>query len=210
MKIKAVIFDKDGVLIDTVKFNIEAAVRTFRESGIELDEDDKKTVIGRHPADFYKILEKKYKFDYEKSRERQRFHYFQLYEKIKLYDGAKELILALKKKELKLALATSSGEKGVNIFFDKFGLKKFFDEVVTFKDCKERKPAPDIYLVTAERLDILPEECLVFEDSPVGVKAAKRAGMKCVAVTYSSSKDELKEADYIISNLNEFKYEWLE
>jgi len=207
---KAVIFDKDGVLADAVNFNVEAGVKSFREIGIELDEEDKKNIVGRHPIDYNPILTKKYNFDNEKVMERQIFHYYQLYKNVKIFEGAKELVSGLKEKGFKLGLATSAEIKGTNMFFDKSGLKEFFDVVVTFKDCKERKPAPDIYLVTAERLSVSPEECLVIEDSPVGVKSAKDAGMKCVAVTHTSSKDELKEADYIISNLNEFNHEWLE
>lgn len=207
---KAVIFDKDGVLADAVNFNVESGIISFREIGIELDEEDKKNILGRHPTDYNPILAKKYDFDSEKLLERQRFHYYQLYSNVKLFGGAKELILNLKEKKLKLALATSAETKGTNIFLEKFDLRKFFEVIITFGDCEKRKPAPDIYLKTAEKLGVKAEDCLVVEDSPIGVKAAKGAGMKCVAVAHTSSKDELKEADYIISNLNEFKYEWLE
>ncbi len=208
MRIKAVIFDKDGVLIDSEWDNVEAGVLSFKEIGINLDEGDKKNIIGRHPDDYLKFFEKKYEFDYKKIRERQRFHYFQ--QDIRLFDGIKELVLSWKEKGFKLGLATSSSLKSTKMFLEKFGLNGFFDVVITFDDCEERKPAPDVYLVTARKLGILPEECLVFEDSSVGVKSAKSAGMKCVAVTNTTSREELKEADYIISNLNEFKYEWLE
>ena len=208
--IKAIIFDMDGVLRDSEKFNVEAGVMSFKDINIELDQDDKDVIKGRNSLDYHPILAKKYTFDAQETRKRKKKYYHQLCDQVNLFSGVEELLLTLKEKNLLVALATSSELSEANTFLQKFSFNHFFNLLVTFEDTTNRKPAPDIYLKAAEKLSLQPQECLVIEDSIVGVTAAKAAGMKCIAVTNTFPKEKLQAADYIINNLTEFKLEWLQ
>jgi HAD superfamily hydrolase (TIGR01509 family) len=118
--------------------------------------------------------------------------------------GVNEFIGRCRKKGLRLALATSADRIKMEINLREIGLNgNTFNAIVTGLDVVNKKPSPDIYLKAAEMLDVPPEDCLVVEDAVSGIKAGKRAGCKCLAVTTSFSREELSEADWICSTLND-------
>ncbi len=208
--IKAVIFDLDGVLRDSAKVNVGAARKTFAEFGIEINAEDKKIIVSRHPTDYIPLL--KYAVDFDKYMPLNREKYFELLEDADLMDFAREALELMKKNKFKIALATASGKKGVyELFIEKFNLNGLFDVVVTFEDCKERKPHPEIYLTVLKKMNLAAEECVVVEDSDIGVESAKRAGIKCIAVPNEWTKDgDFSKADIIINSLKELNMELLE
>lgn len=199
---KAVLFDLDGVIVDSEFANVGAGARAFLDMGIKLSDKEKKFIIGRHPADYTKVLMKKYLFDYKKFITIRDHYYDEMYNEAKLYPFAKQLIARLKKKGFLLALVTSAPEFMVKRSQKKFGIKGF-DVFVTFEDASRRKPAPDVYLLAARRLKVKPKDCVVIEDSVPGVEAAKNAGMKCIAVTNTNPASKLKKADLIVRRLND-------
>ncbi len=97
----------------------------------------------------------------------------------------------------------------VDIIFNKLGFEKYFDIKLAKNHVKNAKPNPEMYLKAAKMLGVKPNECVVFEDSVVGVKAAKSAGMKCVAIINTHSGDDLKEADILIKSYNEINLDIL-
>ncbi len=201
--IKAVLFDLDGVLVDSEPVNIEAGVRSFMEQNITLTHAERKLIIGRHPADYPKVFGKKH-FDEKTIVKRHAFHYNRLYANTaKPLPYAKEFVHIVIKRGFKTALVTASEKSVVSMAFKKIRLGRVFDRFITFEDCKKRKPAPDVYLLAAKRLHVKPRECVVMEDSIVGIEAAKRAGMKCIAVTNSFPASHLRKADLIVKNLND-------
>ena len=119
--------------------------------------------------------------------------------------GVIELATAARDAEdIGLAIATSGNKDKQFPVIEGTGLQlHWFDVVVTGDDISRKKPDPQIYLVTAHRLDVEPDRCVVFEDAPAGVAAAKAAGMKCVAVTSSVGPSELCEADIVVDSLAE-------
>ncbi len=119
--------------------------------------------------------------------------------------GVLELVEAARREpELKLAIATSGQKAKQFPVIEGTGLKlEWFDAVITGDDVDRKKPDPQIYLRTAERLGLSPDCCIVFEDAPAGVEAAKAAGMLCVAVTTSAPAEELRAADVVVQTLVE-------
>ena len=103
-----------------------------------------------------------------------------------------------------LALATSTNWETADKVLEQFGLFNFFESITTGEEVLNEKPAPDIFLRTAEKLGVDPSDCLVFEDSPPGVAAAKEAGMKVVAVNNDEEATEkLQDADLIVDSFSE-------
>ena len=197
--VSAVVFDMDGVIVDSVWINTKAAEMTFSEVGITLTKEDREIVAGRHPADFLPILQERYPLDPENMMEREEVHYFSLFEKIEAFPRTLQLLRELQERNIPLALSTSSSRRSVDIVLKKFGLEDVFRAVVTFEDCENRKPAPDSYVLAAQRLGIPAKDCLVIEDTRVGVQAAKAAGMKCVALPNRHTEhQDFREADRIM------------
>jgi HAD superfamily hydrolase (TIGR01509 family) len=199
---KAVLFDLDGVIVDSEFANVGAGVRAFLDVGIRLSGKEKKFIVGRHPVDYTKILMKKYSFDFKKFVAVRDHYYDEMYKKSRLYPFAKQLVSRLKKAGFLLALVTSAPAFMVRRAQKKFGIGDF-DVFVTFEDAAKRKPAPDVYLLAAKRLKVKPSECVVIEDSIPGVEAAKNAKMKCVAVTNTNPASKLRKADLIVKRLND-------
>ncbi|HLF54638.1 MAG TPA: HAD family phosphatase [Candidatus Nanoarchaeia archaeon] len=201
--IKAVLFDLDGVLIRTEHINTESAVRSMHEQGIKLSADDKKLITGRNPVDYSIDFAKKYRFDRKKMIASHTKHYNKLYQTAKKFKYGRDFVLKVKKLGFKTALVTSSRRNTVGRALNFLGLKGAFDVLVTFEKCSKRKPSPLPYLIAARHLKVKPSECIVIEDSVAGVESAKRARMKCIAVTNSYPASKLKKADLIVRKLND-------
>ncbi len=201
---KAVLFDLDGVLLNSEPVNIASAVHAFKDLGISLSAEDKKLIVGRHPADYGKIF-RNYSFDGKKIVKLHAKYYAFFYHKAKAYLYARSLVL-LAKKNCKTALVTSSERHVLKKALRVLKLSKNdFDALVTFELCKKRKPSPLPYLIAAKTLKVEPKDCLVIEDSIPGVESAKRAGMKCIAVTHTTPASKLRKANLIVKSLNNKK-----
>lgn len=134
-------------------------------------------------------------------------------ELIKIHDtkmhGVTEILEYFKNKNLKIGLATNSSHDIIEVVLQKTEIKQYFNFIASAKDVENGKPEPDIYLYAAKNLGVNPEECLVFEDSIVGIKAAKSAGMKVVAIPASVdfNKQEFYLADFKIRSLVDFNFD---
>lgn len=201
---KVVLFDLDGVLIDSENVNILAGVKSFKDIGINLSKKEQKLILGRHPADYDKIF--KYKFDKKAMVARHHKHYFEFYKLCKVFPFVRSFVKSVQK-HFKTGLVTSSDRYIIKTRSLKL-LNLKFDKYITFEDCKKRKPAPDCYLLAAKKFKVKPIDCVVIEDSLPGVTAAKRAGMTCIAVASSLPVSVLKKhADFVVKNLND-KHIW--
>jgi beta-phosphoglucomutase len=129
---------------------------------------------------------------------------------IKPIKGFLEFNKKLNRLKVKKIIATGSHKRNAFILLKSFGIENEFD-IVGCEDVKQRKPSPQLFLVAAERLNSEPKDCVVFEDSPVGIRAAKRVGMKCVALTTSTSMEVLEKEnpDLIIDDYTEIDVESL-
>lgn len=212
MKYRAVIFDMDGVLIDSEPLHIELETKMISELNIPLSEDMYSRFAGTTSFSMWKILADEFKIDKNPkmlSNESDRRFIDALLgtEKVKLFDGVLEVLNKLKGFEIPLALASSSSKEVVNAVLKKFELDDIFPVVVTGSDVQNSKPHPEIFLKASQMLNVSPANCIVVEDSPNGIKAAKLAGIDCIGFASPSNKHEITNATYIIKSFREFDYE---
>lgn len=205
--IEAVLFDMDGVLVDSEELIFLAAKEMFREHGISVVKEDFKPYIGTGENSYLGNVAKKYGFPMDIPRDKART--YEIYaemapQKLKLLPGVISFIEKCKNKNLRLAVATSADETKMTVNLKAVGLDTgVFDATVNGLEVLHKKPHPEIYLKAAEKLNLEPSACLVVEDAVNGVESAKTSGAKCLAVTNSFSANELVKADWIVNNLSE-------
>lgn len=203
--LKAVIFDMDGVLIDSEPVHMEAHRRLMESLGLPFDKDYYMQFIGSTTDYMWSKIIKDFGITEtpEELMTRSDNYVKEINgpEGYPVMKGVSELIKALHKAGLKLAVASSSGMSRINSSIDKIGVTGEFDYIVSGMDVEKPKPSPDIFLKAANGLNILPSECIVVEDSLNGMKAAKNAGMVCVMYENSSLGAQSSEyADYILQS----------
>jgi HAD superfamily hydrolase (TIGR01509 family) len=205
--IKGVLFDMDGVLVDSESYICSAAILMFKELGAEVSPEDFKPFTGMGENRYIGGVAEKngIKVDIEKVKARTYEIYEKLVEgKLSPLPGSHEFIARCRKKDLKMALATSADRIKMEVNLREIGLSAdTFSSIITGLDVEKKKPYPDIYQKAAENIGLEPEECLVVEDAVSGIKAAKAAGCRCLAVTTSFEASELYEADWICRSLIE-------
>ena len=193
--IQAVIFDMDGVLVDTEEYICQAAIRFFDENGLQVKAEDFLDFVGMGENRYIGGVAEKYNFPIEihSAKTRVYEHYHDIVRgDLKPLPGVLKFINRCKSKNLKLAVATSADKPKMLINLKESGLSsEMFDTLVNGLDLKRLKPHPDIFLIAAERLDIPPENCLVVEDAISGVQAAKAAGCRCLGLMTTFSQEEL-------------------
>ena len=192
----------DGTLIASTEADYQAWQRLLAEYGVGLSFDDYFPLLGIRSIDLVKMklnltgpaadkaLEKKMQYFREVVAERG----------VEQIPFALRLIQELRRYSIRLALATSSRRQKTELIMSHTGLLEYFEVIVTGEEVVHGKPSPDIFLKAAEKLDLLPTECLVVEDAASGVQAAKVAGMKCVAITTTHERSSLEKADIIIES----------
>jgi len=203
--IKGVLFDMDGVLVDSEAFMCKAAIMMFDELGIKVLPEDFQPFVGMGENKYLGGVAEHYgaKINIADAKARA-YEIFGIIVQGNLspLPGAHEFIAECRKKGFKLALATSADPVKMNVNLKEIGLSaKAFDSIITGQDVVNKKPFPDIYIKAAKSIGLEPQECLVVEDAVSGIKAGKSAGCKCLAVTNSFEASELKEADWVCVSL---------
>ncbi|MHB8996008.1 MAG: HAD family hydrolase [Armatimonadota bacterium] len=206
----ALIFDVDGVVADTEVLNARASVLMFQDLyGVTVQPEDFQPFIGHGDERYVEGVAEQYgvRIDTQAAVDRRAENFFKLlqYEPLPAAPGVLEIVQAARQDtNVKIAIATSGQRAKQFPVIEGAGLKlEWFDAVITGDDVDRKKPDPQIYLRTAERLGLSPDCCVVFEDAPAGVEAAKAAGMACVAVTTSAPAVELRAADVVVQSLAE-------
>ncbi len=205
--IKAVIFDMDGLLINSEPFWAQAELEIFPKYGINLTLDDCKRMQGVSIREVVKYWYSQKPWTgatvEQVAEEITRRVVELIMEKGELMPGVIKTLEFFKQKGLPMAVASSSAPGLINLVLQYFDIEKYFEFYHSAKFEKHGKPYPDVFLTTAKKFGIEPEYCLVFEDSYNGILAAKRAGMKVVAVPYPENLNnpKFKIADLIIPSL---------
>jgi len=208
---QAVIFDLDGVIADTEPLKFAAYQAVFREAyGVELPAED---VAWRGMKEQSVIAYWFNKFQLTGEPEqliqakRAAYHSFLEKGQISPVPGVVEFVHYLESSQKRRGVATSSSRQEALTVLKSLGLAIAFNAIATRDDVQQLKPHPEVYLKVASTLGVSPSECVVFEDSQSGVRAAKAAGMFCVGVLTSFSSADLAHADRTIANFAELIYE---
>ncbi|WP_349629474.1 HAD family hydrolase [Motilimonas eburnea] len=179
MNFKAAIFDMDGLLLDTERVCMRVFQQACQHLQVPFDQTTYLSIIGRNAAGIEQILRDFYGADYPAVHQawRERYNAIVLHQAIPVKTGVIELLEWLKSNQIPIAVATSTRKEVAQVKLQLAQLDHYFDQVTTGCEVVHGKPAPDIYLLAAQRLGIAPEHCLAFEDSNNGVRAAVAANM---------------------------------
>ena len=210
MKIEGIIFDLDGTLVNSEPLHMEAWLGVLAKEGLQFDHDWFEQWIGKSDRFLAQSVVQEHQLPvaYQSLQKAKAVAYHQLAaERAQFFPKVKEYILLLRK-SMKLGIATNSSRKDAEAVFSRLPLPDYVSTVVTADDVPNLKPAPDMYLLAAEKVNLPVKRGVAIEDSPAGLKAAKSAGLFTLAVTNSQAADKLSAADMIFSTTAE-AIEWV-
>jgi len=208
-KLEAVIWDMDGVLVDTKEYHYQTwneAYQRYSDDREPLKRSEFEAVFGMKNGETIIRLFGEEQVTPELidmvSAEKEALFRQRIHGNIKPLPGVRAWLGFFQNHGQKQAVASSAPELNIRVILDELQLRSFFDVVLSggFSHALASKPAPDIFLEAARRLSALPARCLVIEDSIVGVQAAKSAGMACLAITTTHPAGELITADWTIDD----------
>ena len=205
MKIEAILFDFDGVLAETMEDLFLSWNNSFSRFGIQVKREDYFPLEGTNVFEIAKIISKKYDLNAQPEEiVRLKNEFYMKNHSFSFYPGVNELVDKLYDKRIKMGIVSASPMEKLERTVPREFLKKF-SVVISGGDTSKGKPDPEPYLIAAKRVGVKSQECIVVENAPLGVKAAKSAGMYCIAITSTNKKEILKEADSIIERFEKLK-----
>ena len=210
MPVKAILFDLDGVIVDTLHFHFLAWNEMFHRWGGEVKELTVLIHEGRSSREILPLLIEEAGIEIPEDKrhdfiETKRAYYRSIVD-VKFYPQAKETLLKLHKEGYSLALVTACARKNMNHALSENELK-LFDVIITGDDIPRAKPNPDPYEIARKKLGLKKDECLIVENAPLGIESGKNAGIKVAAIATTLPKEYLKGADYYLNTLNDiFQY----
>ena len=205
---RAFIFDMDGTIVDNMAFHTKSWLAFFERRGQTLDADEFfRATAGRQGHEIMSTYlgshltkEESAALDFEKES-----LYRELYAPhLAAVNGFVEFIARAKSAGIKLAVATAAPTENIAFTLDGLDLRKEFDAIAGAADVARGKPNPDVFLLAADRSGALPVNSIVFEDAPLGVEAARRAGMRAVVLTTTLPAEAFAEFDNVIAIVNDF------
>ena len=211
MNLKGIIFDLDGVLVDSIPLHYKAWYRMFTEYGYEFSEGIYRSKVdGRPRLDGVRNI----MTDAEESQIQQaatvkQQYYLDMLEAGGLITFPSTIPLIKKLREHDVLLATASSSVNAKAILESIGILDDFYTVVTSEDITDGKPHPEIFITAANRMGLVPSECVVLEDAQSGIEAAKRGGFYCVGVDRHQQPQYFSEADLVVRDLGELDYQTL-
>jgi HAD superfamily hydrolase (TIGR01509 family) len=208
-QIKTVIFDMDGVIIDSEPVHMKIEQEIFRELGLDISMEEHQKYVGTSAHEMWEDVVSRYKLDIPadeilEKKLTQYLDYLTSENNLQPMESVRELITHLKSKGKQLILASSATSKEIDLVLDKLSLKSFFSHAISGAELERSKPNPAIFLKASSLAKTSPEQCCVIEDSQNGILAAKAAGMKCIGFRNSTSgNQDLSEADIIIDSFKD-------
>jgi len=204
----AVIFDMDGVLLDSEPYYYKYLTQRFQDHNVKVTDEEYRTFVGLPTREVWKYVEQANgaELDIDSIIEKEEDQVNAVFRQAHLapITGIPELLKALKDQDVLTNVASSSARSTIELIVDKLELNAYFNFFISGTEVPRGKPHPDIFLESARIHDLQPENCIVIEDSTNGVKAAKAAGMYCIGFENpGSGQQDLSEADKVINNYNE-------
>lgn len=210
--LKAILFDMDGVIVDSEPLHKEAYYKMFRDVNIIVSKKLYESFTGQSTLKICQTLCKNFNLKQAPNElvDLKRKHFKYIFENdvnFSLIDGVLDLIIDYSSNGLKLVLASSASMATINRVFKKFHLDQYFIAKLSGADLKESKPNPEIFINAAKASGFKKEECLVIEDSTNGIEASKAAGIFCVGFDSLHSKNQnYKKADLVIKAFDEISF----
>ena len=205
-----VIFDLDGVLVDTSWAHKQSWFALAEKEGLDISDDFFYSTFGMPNNRIIPMLLGRNPSPQQLnwlSEWKEQFYRQLISDKLTLDDSVERLLADLRKNGFHLAIGSSAPKANLDLIRARLRLDEYFDAYVTCEDVTEGKPSPQTFLKAAEKLSILPSNCVVVEDAVQGVEAGKAAGMVVVAVTTTRSRADLVKADLIFDSIAEIKAE---
>ena len=210
MEIKAVLFDMDGLMVDTESLSTEAFINSAKVQGYNMTKEETLKVLGFTKANIYQFWIDYFQGTNVDGKKLVDDHY-EYIENVLYTVGpekmpfVEELLKYLKENNYKIAVASSSDTADIKNNLEKTKLEKYIDEIASGAEVENGKPAPDVFLLAAKRLGVDPKDCLILEDSKAGIKAGKASGAMVFMVPdmYTVDKECEDTADRILTNLGE-------
>jgi beta-phosphoglucomutase len=201
-----VLFDLDGVLLKSMEQHLEAWRESFSRFKATVKEEDFYQLEGRGVRRVVETLVKKYNIDpkYKSEILQDKINYYNRIFKPIFYDGIFPLLDTLKERGVLMAVVTGGMRDRVQEILS-INFKDYFHTSITSDDVKNTKPYPEPYLKGAAALNLRPDQCIVIENAPLGIKSGNEAGMYVVAITTTLKSNLLKEADIILDSFDEIK-----
>jgi beta-phosphoglucomutase len=205
----AVIWDVDGTLVDTAELHFQAWVALAAELKKPFTRADFAATFGwRNPEIIPKLFGHYSDREIQEMGDRKENLYREAARKgVKLLPGVRALLEALHAAGIKQAIGSSAPRNNLELILDITGTRTFFDALVSMEDTRRGKPDPEVFLLAAGKLNVPSQRCLVLEDAPAGVQAAKAGGMHCIAVTFVGHHDPAvlhqAGADVIVPSLEQ-------
>lgn len=213
--LRAVIFDMDGVLLDSESLHYQAIDELMRSRGYAYSVELLHKYCGVPEEEIWPYLMKDVGMAGEDPAQMMQEHwvrYRRLLEQngFPEFPGIKKFLVILKKKGYRIAVASASLKSVIENYLQELCLEEYFDTAVSAQECRNGKPEPDVFLLAAEKLRVKPEECMVIEDSVKGMIAARRAGMKWIGFEGARVKPDMQYAIYKFSDYRTMTAEQLE
>lgn len=210
MEIKAVLFDMDGLMVDTESLSTEAFINSAKAQGYNMTKEETLKVLGFTKANIYQFWIDYFQGTNVDGKKLVDDHY-EYIENVLYTVGpekmpyVEELLKYLKENSYKIAVASSSDTADIKNNLEKTKLEKYIDEIASGAEVENGKPAPDVFLLAAKRLGVDAKDCLILEDSKAGVKAGKASGATVFMVPdmFTVDKECEDTADRILTNLGE-------
>ncbi len=205
-EVKGVIWDLDGVIVDTAPFHFEAWKKTLKEMGLPFSQEEFALIFGQRNRDvMMRVVGRALSMEEMERISGRKESLFReaLRGNVRPLPGVLFWLEELKRRGYRQALATSAPRENMELMVGSLGIEGFFDEIVLADEVSAGKPDPEIFLLAAKALQLSPARCIVIEDAVAGVEAAKRAGMRCIAVATSHVRRTLAEADMVVDGLND-------
>jgi beta-phosphoglucomutase len=210
---RAILWDLDGTIVNSEPYHRLAWREIFAQQGVNFNEDIFQFGFGRRNDEiickyFGQNLSQP-EIDAIAAKKEETFRRL-IKDNIKAFPGTVELIKLLAGAGFQIAIVSSTPIENVRLITEALGIKKYFKFFITGKDVTEGKPSPQGFLLAAQKLKLKPEDCVVMEDAVAGVKAAKSAGMYCIAVTNTRPGEDLAEADIVVNSLEQINVKSIE
>jgi beta-phosphoglucomutase family hydrolase len=211
MAATAVLWDLDGVLVDSTRFHYEAYRKLLAECGREIGFDEFRNLFGlRNEAILRRLLSELPSAEVERLARRKEELFRELIAgKVEALPGAVGLAGRLREAGVPMAIVSSTPRANIELILGSLGLAEAFAAVVGAEDARHGKPHPEGFLAAAERLGAAPAECVVLEDAPEGIEGATAAGMRCIGVTTTRPAERLSEANLVVERLDDPQVEAL-